>query len=127
MKTFRTIGVVLALAAASALAACSTVATPGGPPPVDAVAVVQAGLAAAKVGIVALEQSGRIDPVSVAKFRADADAVLALVVAVGPIASLADPKLLPALQALTALQTAIAASRAEALRQPAPDVVAPVG
>lgn len=110
MKPFRALLALTALAACSMISACTATAPPGGMP--DPAAVIQAGVAAADLGILALEQAGRINAVDVARFRAQADAVVALVVAIGPVASLADPKLAPALAALTALQTGIAAARA---------------
>jgi ABC-type Zn uptake system ZnuABC Zn-binding protein ZnuA len=107
-----------ALAALLALsAACSTVAPPAGTPAgnvvvsVDPVATIQTGVALTKATVDALVLAGKIKPADVAKFNAEADAVLAIVSAIGPVASLADPKLAPAFAALTALQSAVALAK----------------
>jgi hypothetical protein len=112
---------------AASLSGCSTVPSgspPGTAPQFNPVATIQAGVAVVNLTVAQLEAAGKLKPADVAKFKAQADAVLATVVAIGPVASLADPKLIPAVQALTALQAAIAAL--DAAGAPAP-VSAPPG
>lgn len=117
MKIFRFLAA-LALAGAAALAGC---AAPSGP---DAAAQLMLQLQTARAAVDLIAAAHHVDPAKIAAVRAQADAAIALVASVGPVAGLADPKLAPAVAALTMLNTTIATANAA---PPAVPASAPAG
>jgi hypothetical protein len=100
------IGPLVVLAALSVCAACTT------PPTVDQTAQLSATLQLARTTFDAYASSHNIPAAKVAAVRAQVDAAIALLATVGPIASIADPKLAPALAALNGLNETIAQANA---------------
>ena len=108
MKSIRLLGAVMALAAAALLSACAS------PPGADVSAQLVLELQTARAAVDLLAASHHVDATKVAAVRAQADAAIALLASVGPIASMADPKLAPAMTALAGLNGVIAKANAPA-------------
>ncbi len=113
LTMFRKIRSLMALAAIAICAACAA------PPTVDQAAQLSATLTLARTTFDAYASSHNIPAAKVAEVRAQVDAAISLLATVGPIASIADPKLAPALAALNGLNETIAAANAAAAPPPA--------
>lgn len=105
---FRSFRSFLALAAVSLCAACAT------GPTVDQTAQLSATLKLARSTFDAFASSHNIPAAKVTEVRAEIDAAISMLATIGPIASIADPKLAPALAALSGLNETIAAANAPA-------------
>lgn len=103
---FRSIRSLVALAAVALCAACAT------PPTVDETQEMTAALKLARTTFDAYASSHGIPAAKVADVRAQVDAAITLLATLGPIASLGDPKLAPALAAVAAVNNTIAAANA---------------
>ena len=111
---FRNIRLHLAVVAASVLTAC---ATPAG---IDVVPQLTARLKAARTAVDLIAPSLHVSPARVAAVRLEIDSALSVLGTLGSIASLADPQLKPAIDALNDVNDAVAAANAPAAAASSP-------